>query len=150
LRPSWRQAWAKEFGAVGGAAVGEEALDFDAMCGVEGEGLVECGEDAGGLFVGAETSKGESGVVVDGDVEALDAGAWIAVGAVAGGADARFVEAAEFLDVEVEEVARSVAFVADDGRLGRFEGAETMEAVTAQDAGESGAVDFEDEADLGV
>jgi hypothetical protein len=39
------------------------------------------------------------------------------LGTIAGGADTRACEVAQFLDVEVEEVAWGVAFVADDRRL---------------------------------
>ena len=41
----------------------------------EGQGGVEEGEGAGGGFVGEELSKGEAGMIVDGDVEELPAGA---------------------------------------------------------------------------
>ena len=40
----------EEFGAIGGAAVGEDALDVDAVVLIEGDGLVEGGEDAGSFF----------------------------------------------------------------------------------------------------
>src|SRR5450432_1343122 len=68
----------EEFGAIGGAAIGEELLDGDAVSGVEAEGLVQSVEDAGGAFVREETSEGAARVVVDGDVETFDAGAWVA------------------------------------------------------------------------
>ena len=140
----------EEFGAVGGAAIGEDARDGDAVIFVEGDGLVESGEDAPGFLVREEGGEGEAGMIVDGDVEAFDAGAWVAVGFVAGGADAGPGEAAELLDVEVEEVAWSVAFVAEDGRFWRFERGETMEAMSAENARKSGGGNGEDHADLGV
>jgi hypothetical protein len=80
---------------------------------VKGEGLTERGEDAGGAFIGEEAGEAEAGVVIDGDVEGLDAGPWVALGSVAGGADAGACEAAQFLDVEVEEVTGMRMFVAD-------------------------------------
>jgi hypothetical protein len=95
----------EEFGAIGGAAIGEELLDGDTVSGVEAEGLVQSVEDAGGAFVREETSEGEAGVIVDGDVETFEAGAWVALGTVAGGADAWATEATKLLDVEVEEFA---------------------------------------------
>src|SRR6266849_5095040 len=88
----------KEFGAIGRAAIGEELLDGDAVSGVEAEGLVQSVEDAGGAFVREETSEGETGVVIDGDVETFDAGAWVAEGAITGGADAWAMEAPELLE----------------------------------------------------
>ena len=50
----------EEFGAVGGAAVGEEAADGDAVLLVEGDGLAECGEDAGSFFIWEEGGEGEA------------------------------------------------------------------------------------------
>ena len=88
----------EEFGAISGTAIGQDALDLDAMLGVEGEGLVESGQDAGGAFVGEERGEGEAGVVVDGDVETLDAGAGVALSAIAGRPDAGPGEAAQLLE----------------------------------------------------
>jgi hypothetical protein len=140
----------KEFGAVGGAAIGEEALDFDAMGVVEAESLIESGEDAGEFFVWKETGEGEAGMVVDGDVETFDAGPWIADGAVAGCADAWAKEAAQLLDVEVEELAGMVPFVTDHGRFGRLQGREAVEVSTAQHPGESRFRDGQHHPDLSI
>jgi len=140
----------EEIGAISRAAVGENALDVDAMILVEADGLMEGVEDAGDLFVWEQASEGETGMIVDGDVEGLDAGAWIALSAIAGGADTGAGEAAQFLDVEVEEFAGSGAFVTAGGRFGGFESGEAMEAVAAEDAGEGGLGDGEDHEDLSV
>jgi hypothetical protein len=67
----------KEFGAISRTAVGEDALDLDAMSLIELDSLVESGEEALGLLVWKEGGESETAVVVDGDVEALDAGAWM-------------------------------------------------------------------------
>ena len=136
--------------AVGRAAIGQDALDGDAMSFVEVEGLVESAEDAWDFFVREEAGKGEAGVVVDSDVETLDAGARIADGAIAGSANAGTRETAQFLDVEVEEFARVSTFVALGRRLGRFQSGEPMEAVAAQNAGDGGLGDVEHGEDLGV
>ena len=60
------------------------------------------------------------------------------------------MEAAELLDVEVEEFAGRGAFVAQRRRFGRIERREAIEVMTAQDAGESGLGDWEDHHDLSV
>ena len=140
----------EEFEAIGWAAIGEELLDGDAVSGVEAESLVQSVENAGGAFVRKETSEGEAGVVVDGDVETFDAGAWVAEGAIPGGAHAWAMKAAELLDVEVEEFAGRGAFVAQRWRFGRIEKREAIEVMAAQDAGESGLGDWEDHSDLSV
>ncbi len=125
-------------------------MDVDAMSGVEGEGLVESVEDAVGAFVREQTSEGEAGVVVDGDVETFDPGAWVTEGAITGGAHAWAMKAAELLDVEVEEVAWGLAFVAQRRRFGRFQSREAIEVMTAQDAGKSGLGDGQNHHDLGI
>jgi hypothetical protein len=107
-------------------------------------------EDALGAFVREETSEGEAGVIVDGDVETFDAGAGVAEGAIPGGAHAWAMKAAELLDVEVEELAWGRAFVAQGGRFGRFERGETIEVMAAQDARERGLGDRENHSDLSV
>lgn len=140
----------KKFGAISRAAVGEQALDVNAVSGVEVDGLLESGQDAGCFFVREERGKGEAGVIVDGDVETLDAGAWVAHGALAGGADAGACEAAQLLDVEVEEFAGMVAFVAHGGRFGGLQGSEAVEAVPMQDAGERGLGNRKDHEDLSI
>lgn len=140
----------EEFGAIGGAAVGKELLDGEAMSGVEAQGEVQSLENALGTFVREEAGEGEAGVIIDGDVETFDAGAWVAEGAVTGGAYARAKKAAELLDVEMEEFAGGGAFVAPGGRFGRIKRGEPIEVMTAQDAGESGLGDREDHHDLSV
>jgi len=109
------------FGAVGRAAVGQDAANLDAVGLVEGDGLVEGVEEARDFFVWEEAGEGEAGVIIEGDVETFDPGAGTAARAIAGGADAGTLEAAELLDLEVEEVAGMSVLVTNDGRLGRFE-----------------------------
>ena len=138
------------FGAIGGAAICEDLLDDDAMSGVKGEGLVEGVENALSLFVREQTSEGEAGVIINGDVQAFDAGAGVALSAVTGGADSWASEAAELLDIEVEELAGVVAFVTPGGRFGRFQGREAVEVMAAQDAGEGGLGDRQNHQDLGI
>ena len=76
-------------------------MDLDAMRLIEGEGLLEGGQDTGRFFIGKETGKGEAGMIINGDVEGLDAGAGITVGAIAGGADAGLVEAAKLFNIKM-------------------------------------------------
>jgi len=140
----------EEVGAVGGATIGEETLDVDVVSGEEVERLLESGEDAGESFVWEKTGEGEAAVVIDGDVEGFDAGAWIAHEAIAGGADAWAREAAQLLDIQVEEVAWVSAFVAHDGRFWWLERREAIEVVAAQDTGKRGLGNGESHLDLGV
>ena len=50
----------KVFGAVGRAAIGQNALDFDVVQSVKVDGLTEGIEDAEDLFVREQTGKGEA------------------------------------------------------------------------------------------
>ena len=138
------------FGAIGGAAIGQELLDVDAMSGVKADGLLQSAEDTLSSFVGEQASESEAGVVVDGDVQAFEAGAGIALSAVPGGANPGAGEAAELLDVEVEEGAGMVAFVAPRWRFGRFQRREAIEVMTAQDARKSSLGDGQNHHNLGV
>jgi hypothetical protein len=137
-------------GAVGRTAIGQEALDGDAMSFEESDGLVESMENALDLFIWQEAGESEAGVVVDGDVETFDPGSRIANGAIAGGTDAGTREAAQFLDVEVKEFTGMGALVALDGRLGEIESGEAMEAVASQNARDGSFGRMENGKDLSV
>jgi hypothetical protein len=102
---------------------------------IEGDGLMEGGEDAGDFFIRKETGESEAGMVIDGDVEGFGAGAWIAVRTIAGGADARLKKAAKLFNIKMKELAWRGAFVTHDGRLGWIEGSQAVEAVPLEDAG---------------
>jgi hypothetical protein len=74
-------------------------------------------------------------MVVDGDVQAFHPGAGIAVGAIAGGADAGLEEAAKLFNIKMKELTWSGAFITQDRRLGRIKGSEAVEAVALEDPG---------------
>ena len=95
----------KVFRAVGRAAIGQDALDFDVVQSVKVDGLMQRVEDALDLFVWEEAGEGQAGMIIDSDVETFDSGPWIAHSAIACRANARTAEAAQFLDVEMEELA---------------------------------------------
>jgi hypothetical protein len=63
--------------------------------------------------------------------------------------DAWAAEAAQFLDVEVEEFAWMIAFVAND-RGSQFQIGQTLQAVAAEDAGDGGLGDADHGEDLSV
>jgi hypothetical protein len=140
----------EEPGAISGTAVGEDTLDADAMSLVEVDGLLESGQDTGSFFIREERSESQTGMIIDGDVEGLDAGARITVGAIAGGADAGLVKTAQFLDIQMKELARSGPLVANRRRPGRVEGGQAVETMAAQDAGKGGLGDRQSHEDLSV
>ena len=110
-------------------------MDVDAMSLVEGDGLVESGQDTGDFFIGKKGGKSDSRMVIDGDVERFGAGAWVAVGAIAGGTDAGLMETAKLFNIQMKEFAGSGAFVTPDRRFGGFERTQAVEAVALEDAG---------------
>jgi hypothetical protein len=140
----------EEFGAISRAAVGEDALDVDAVSLVEGDGLVESGEHTGSFFIREEGGESQAGMIINGDVKGLDTCARITMGTVAGGANAGLEKTAKLFNIKVKEFAWSRAFVAEDWRPGRVEGGQAVEAVAAQDAGESGFGDGQSDEDLSV
>jgi len=140
----------EKFGAISGAAVGEEALNADAMSLVEVDGVVKSGQDTGSLFIREEGGESQARVVIDGNMEGLDTSAWIAVGTIASGADAGLVKTAKLFNIKMKELARSGAFVTHDRRPGRVEGSQAIEAVAAQDAGQSGFGDGKSQEDLSI
>jgi len=110
-------------------------LDGDAVIFVKGDGLVEGGEDARSFFIWEEGGKSDAGVVINGDVEGLDARAWIAVGTVDGGANAWLVKAAKLLNIKMKQLTWGGAFITHDGRLGRIQGGQAVEAMPLEDPG---------------
>ena len=111
-------------GPVAGAIVGEDPLGLDAVAGEEAKGGVEESDGAAGGLIGEDLSESETGVIIDGDVEELPAGArGVIVLTVAGNAMARAHDAGELLDIEVDEFAGPSALGAAD-RERRLQGRE--------------------------
>jgi hypothetical protein len=131
--------------AVAGAVVGIDTLRLDAVFLEESESGVEEGDGAAGGLVWEELGEGETGVVVDGDVEELPAGALGFVEAT-GDAAAWADDAGELFDVEMDEFAWESALVAADGQR-RFQGAETS-GVAAEQTGNGGFGEFGGACDL--
>ena len=108
--------------------------------GEEGGGPAQEGRAGGGLLVGVDLAVGEAGVVVDGGVDVVEADAAAAVGA--GGLRGRWTspaaavgDPAELLDVDVDQLAGPVAFVAaDDLAGGPVQAGQAVQAVAGQDA----------------
>jgi hypothetical protein len=137
-------------GAIGGALVSEDSLDGDAVGLIKGERLLECRQDAGDFFIGKEGGKSEAGMIIDGDVKGLDACAWVAVGAVTGGANAGMEKAAKLFNIKMKELPWGSAFVTEDRRLGRIECRQAVEAVTLEDTGKGSFGEGQNHEDLSV
>lgn len=93
---------------------------------------------------------GDARGVIDGDVDELPAGAFRAPQlAIAGGAIAWYPEAAELLDIQMQQVAGVGMFVAlHRGR--RLEFAQAVQSAPAQDASEGAVADAQGLTDVAV
>ena len=123
--------------AVAGAVIGVDALGFDAVAVEEGEGGMQESDGTARGLIWEELSESEAGMIVDGDVEILPAGARSVIAlAISGDAVARADDAGELFDVEMDEFARLRAFVAADRQRG-LEGGELVR-MTAEEARDTG------------
>ena len=101
------------------------------------------------FFVGQDLREGDARGIVDGHMDELpaDATAVALAGAVTGDAVADPVEAAELLDVDVDELAGMLALIAAH-RLGRLQCADAVEPQAPEDAADGGRRDAEFSRDL--
>src|SRR5919198_1042597 len=101
-------------GFVAGAVVGHDALDANAEAGIVSKGSQQEGDGAVFRLVGPDLGEGDARGIVDRDVDELpaDTAAVALAGAIASDAVADPFEAAKLLDVDVEELAGFLAFVA--------------------------------------
>lgn len=132
------------------AVVGEDRIDLDPMEGIEADHLLQGADNAGDLLVGVDAGEAEARVVIDRHVKGFDAGAYTAVLAVARSADTRLEEAAELLDVEVDELTWGFPLVSDDRGRCWIECFEEVDAVAFQDPPDGGLGDRNQHDDLSI
>ena len=113
------------------AVVGEDFFDLDPVGAVEAAALLEEVEGGGGCFGGVDVAVGEPGFVVDAGEEVVPACFAFGAARPPGVGVSGSLDAAELFDVDVDQLAGSLAFVADH-RLPRF-GVEPGDAVAAED-----------------
>ncbi len=130
---------------VGPGVVGQDPLDGDAASCEPGGCSSQEGRAGGGPLVRQVLGVGQAGVVVQGGVQVgvSGAGAVLAAGCPAEGfVSAAIGDAAEFLDVDVDQFAGPGAFVAADGFAGGpVDGCECGQAVPGEDAVGGGGSD---------
>ena len=129
--------------------VGQHAADLDAEMLVVGERGGEKRGGAGGRLVGVDLGEGHAGMVIHADMDVFPAGAWTGVAAVVGNAVAGAAKPAEFLDIEVQQVAGMRMFVAANGRR-RVEGGQSLESGAAEDATDGGGRHMHRGGDVGA
>src|SRR5262245_35528972 len=119
-------------GAVGGTVVAHDLLDADPAVREPEDRPLEEPDGGRGPFVGEDLDVGQTSGVVDRDVDGLPAGATVvAARASAPGPVARPVEPAEFLDIDMHQLA-GVAAAVPVGRLGWPELEEAVQPQAAQ------------------
>ena len=122
---------AEQVAAVADAVVGHDPAHGDALAGEPDHGPgQEAGAGVAGLVV-QHLDIGGPGMVVDADVDVLEADLAVLADPAAGDAVPRLVEAGEPLDVEMDQIAGAAPLVAPDRRLG-LEGRELAEAKAGQ------------------
>jgi len=124
------------------AVVGHDALDLDAVGFEEAQGVEEKPQAGAPRLIGEDFRIDQARMVVDGQVHVFPANA-AAVAlprAIAGDAMAGAVELTEFLDVDMDEFAGRVAFVATH-RFSRRQGLELVQAKALEDATDRGRRD---------
>ena len=134
-------------GAVRASVVGEQSPYADSMAGVEVEGVAEKGDGGFGLLVGQHLGKGEAGVVVDGDVQGLEAWVLMQASAAAVGAQQNLLITGKALDIEVQQIAWEGVFVSLHGGRG-VQIAPSAEASALQNTAHCGWAESGAERDL--
>ena len=126
-------------GPVARSVIGHDPFDSDIEAPVPSEGGVQEGDGTVFFLVWQDVCEAEAGVVVDADVDVFPApvGSASWAGSIAVYAVPDLVEAAEFLDIDVDHLAGPGAFVAAY-RFGRVEVAPAVEAVAGQDPSHRG------------
>jgi hypothetical protein len=97
--------------------------------------------------VGQHLGECQAGVVVDGDVQSLEAGVLLQASAAAVGAQQNLLITGKALDIEMQQIAGEWVFVSLHGR-GRMEISPSAEACALQDAAHGGWAESGTERDL--
>ena len=127
-----RAGLAEGSGTIAGTVVGHDPLGGDAGPGMVGDGGLEEGHGCFLAFARQDRHMGDPRVVVDADMDELPAGTACRIAAVARDPVSDTFDAAEFLDVDVDQLTRTVAFMASH-RFSRLQGCQPVQPEPAQD-----------------
>ena len=119
------------------AVVGQHGAEVDAEPRIVGECGIEEVQHRSPGFIRVHGREGDPRVVVDGDMDIPPARSVDGVAAVAGDPVRRPGDAAQLLDIQVQQVARGLVLVAPHHR-GRLQAAHPVELEPAQDAAHRG------------
>jgi hypothetical protein len=136
-------------GDVAGAVVRHDGEDLDAAVLEPSDRASEKAGGGRGSLVRQNLGVGQAGGVVYGDVDELPADASGVLSTIAGDAMADTADAAQLLDVDVDQLARAIPLIPDD-RLFELQALETRQAVASQDASDRGRAQAQPNCDLGA
>ena|SRR5579864_8009120 len=131
---------AKLVGAIAAAIIGEQSAHADTVAGEELHRLAQKSDRGVGLLIGQDLGEGQARVIVDGNMQGLPTRMRAPTPTAAIAAPAYLLEAGHTLDIEVQQVSGSGAFVAHDGRPG-MQIAPATEASAPQNAADGGRTD---------
>jgi hypothetical protein len=134
-------------GDVAGAVIRHDRLNGDAAVVEPVDRTSEEGDGRRRSFIGQNLGIGQSGGVVDGDMDELPADAASLDRVVPVDAVTDATDTAQLLDIDVDELARAISLVPNDRDLG-LEAFEAGEAITSQDAGDGRRAEPHTESDL--
>jgi hypothetical protein len=127
----------EEMGTITGAVIAHEPLGFDAQRGEVSQGALQEEDRTLFAFTGHDLGKSQAGSVIDADMNELPASAADLIAPIMSDTMTWTHNAAQFLDIEVEQFARELALVAHDRRSG-LKIAPAREPMTAQEPRDGG------------
>jgi len=119
-------------GTIAVAVVGEQATNGDAQSGVVSNGGAQEGDCASGGEVGQDLSEGNTGVVIDSDMNILPSTVMF-TSATSIGTRNNAGEASQLLNIEVEQIARRSMLIANQ-RYSRLQIAHAVQTEAAENA----------------
>ena len=133
---------AKGMGTITVTIIGEQATGGNAQAGIKRNCSAKKINSSGGGEARQDLSKGDTGVVIDGDMEILPTG-MVFTAATAIGTDNDVREAAQLLDIQVEKITGSGMLVANQGNR-RLQMAPAIETKTAKNTAHGSAAEASD------
>jgi hypothetical protein len=136
------QGFAEQPVFVAGSVIGQYAPDGEAEAVEVGAGHPEEADGRLVALIGQDRPEGDAGVVVDGDVQILPAGAARLAAPLTGDTMGGFADPRQTLDIEVDQVARALVLIGNHGRR-RIERTQPVHAGAAKDTAHGGPGDLE-------
>ena len=122
----------KSVGAIAVTVVGEQATNGDAQGGVVSNRGAQEGDSASGGEVGQDLSEGNTGVIIDSDMDVFPSAVMFATAASIGTRN-NAGEASQLLNIEVEQIARRSMLIANQ-RYSRLQIAPAVQTQAAENA----------------